>query len=58
MHHVFEHEETDYYQLVRVNSFWTNNYIEHKSKGDRKILSVKRYLNKIRTYLKDIINIA
>ena len=53
---LFEHEEEDYYKPVRVGNFWSNNYIEYKSKGDRKKLSVKKYLNKIRPYLKDIIN--
>ena len=42
--------------LLLVNNFWSNSYIEYKSKGDRKTLSVKKYLNKIRPYLKDIIN--
>ena len=46
---LFEHEEEDYYKPIRVDNFWSNNYIEFKSKGDR-------YLNKIRPYLKDIIN--
>ena len=42
---------------LRVSNFWSNNYIEYESKGDRnKTLSVKEYLNKIRPYLKDIIN--
>ena len=51
---LFEHEEEDnYYKPVRVS----NNYIEYKSNGDRnKNLSVEEYLNKIRPYLKDIIN--
>ena len=34
----------------------SNSYIEYKSKGDRKTLSVEEYLKKIRPYLKDIIN--
>ena len=34
-----------------------NNYIGYESKGDRnKALSVKEYLNRIRTYWRDIIN--
>ena len=38
-------------------SFWNNNYIEYKSNGDRnKTLSAEERLNKIRPYLKDIIN--
>ena len=53
----FEQEEENYYKPERVSNFWSNNYIEYKSKGDRsKKLSVKEYLNKIRPYLKDIIN--
>ena len=42
---------------VRVNNFWSNNYIEYESNGDRnKTLSAEEYLDKIRPYLKDIIN--
>ena len=53
----YEKEEENYYKPVRVNNFWSNNYIEYKSKGDKnKILSVEEYLDKIRPYLKDIIN--
>ena len=52
----FEHEVKDYHKPVRVGHFWSNNYIEDKSKGDRKTLSVEEYLNKIRPYLKDVIN--
>ena len=40
-----------------VSNFSSNNYIEYESNGDRnKSLSVEGYLNKIRPYLKDIIN--
>ena len=53
----FKHEEENYYKPVRVNNFWSDNYIEYESIGDRsKTLSVEEYLNKIRLYLKDIIN--
>ena len=38
----FEHEEEDYYKPVRVGNFWSNKYIEYKSKSNRKALSVKR----------------
>ena len=42
---------------MRVNTFWSTNYFEYESNGNRnKILSVEKYLNKIRSYLKDIIN--
>ena len=57
---LFEHEkeEENYYKPVRVSNFWSNNYIEYKSNGDRnKTLSVEEYLNKIRPYLKDINNL-
>ena len=55
---LFEHEkEENYYKPVRLSNFWSNNYIEYESNGDRnKTLSVEEYLNKIRPYLKDIIN--
>ena len=54
---LFEHEEENYYKPVRVNNFWSNNYIEYESNGDRnKTLSVEEYLNKISPYKKDIIN--
>ena len=52
-----EKEEENYCKPVRVSNFWSNNYIEYKSNGDRnKTLSVEEYLNKIRRYLKDIMN--
>ena len=51
-----EKEEQNYYKPVRVSNFWSNNYIEYKSSGNRnKALSVEEYLNKISPYLKDII---
>ena len=40
-----------------MRNFWSYNYIEYESNGNRnKALSVVEYLNKIRPYLKDIIN--
>ena len=45
------------YKPVRVINVWSKNYIESESSNDRKkTLSVEEYLNKIRPYLKDIIN--
>ena len=39
------------------NNICSNNYIEYESNSDRnKKISVEEYLNKIRPYLKDIIN--
>ena len=52
----FEHEreEENFYKLVRVSNFSSNDYIEYKSNGDKnKTLSVEEYLNKISPYLKD-----
>ena len=42
---------------VRVNKFWSNDYIEYESNDDRnKTLSVEKYLNEIRPYLQGIIS--
>ena len=42
---------------LKVNNFWDNSYIEYESNGDKnKNLSLYEYLNKIETYLKNIIN--
>ena len=50
-------EEKYYYKPVRVNNFWTNNYIEYESNGDRnKTQLVEEYLNKTSPYSKGIIN--
>ena len=35
---LFELEEEDYYKPVRIGNFWSNNYIEYKSKGNKKAL--------------------
>ena len=53
-----EHEEEEKkYKPVRLSNFRSNNYIEVESNGDRsKTLSVEEYLDKIRPYLKDILN--
>ena len=40
-----------------MSNFWSNNYIDCESNGDRnKTLSAEECLNKVRLYLKDIIN--
>ena len=44
---LFGHNEEDYYKPVQVGNFWSNNYIKNKIKGDRKTVSVKKYLNKV-----------
>ena len=54
----YEKEEENYNKPVRVNNFLSNNYIECESNGDRnKTLSVEENLQKIRPYLRDIINV-
>ena len=54
----YEKEEHDH-KRVRVNNFWTNNYIEYESNSDRnKAPSFEEHLNKIRSNLKGIINNA
>ena len=46
---LFEHEE-EHYKLVRIGNFWSSNYIEYESNGNRdKTLSTDEYLNKITT---------
>ena len=43
-------------QLIRVGNFLNNNYIEYESNDDRnKNLSINKYLDKIKPYLKNII---
>ena len=52
-----EEEKENYYKSMSVGYFRNNNYIEHESYGDRnKTISAEEYLNKIRPYLKNIIN--
>ena len=39
-------EEDNYYKPIKVGKFWSKNYIEYETNGDRnKNLSVKEYLN-------------
>ena len=56
---LFEHEREKLNLLLasKIGNFWSNNYIEYKSNGDRnQTLLVEKYLNKSRPYLKEIIN--
>ena len=49
-------EEDYYYKPKIVNNFWNNNYIKYESNVDKnKNLSLDEYLNKIETYLRNII---
>ena len=54
---LFQNEvEENHNKPVTVYIFWSNSYIEHKCNGDKNnTLSIEEYLNKIRTYLEDII---
>ena len=54
---LFEQEE-DFYKPLSVGNFYSNNYIEYESNGDRnKTLLIKQYLDEIKPCLKDIDNI-
>ena len=49
-------DQEDYYEPKRANKFWNNNYIKYKNNGDKnRNLSLDEYLNKIGTYLRNII---
>ena len=50
---IFEHEQEDHYKSVRGGNFWSSNYIEYKSEGNRKTLN----LAKTRPCLKNINNL-
>ena len=54
---LWKKKEKNCYKPVRVNNFWSNNYIEYKSNSnENRILSVEEYHDKIRWYTRDIIN--
>ena len=54
---LYKPEKDNYYKPVRVNNFYSNNYIEYASNGDRnKTAWIKEYFDEIKPYLKDIIN--
>ena len=53
---LFEQQAEDYYKPKRVSNIWKNNYIEYESNGDKnRNLSLVKYLNKIKPYLRNII---
>ena len=53
---LFENKEKEnYYKIVRVNNFWSDNYVEYDRNSERiKTLSIEEYLTEIEPYLKDI----
>ena len=49
--------DEDYYKPIITKGAFNNDYIDYESKGDKgKNISIKKYLNMIRPYLRDIIN--
>ena len=51
---LFEHEEENHYEPVRVSNVWSNK-MKVTAIDRNKTLTVEEYLNKISPYLKDII---
>ena len=50
-------DDKDYYKSIIVKSAFNNNYVMYESNGDKdKILIPDEYLNRIRSYLVDMIN--
>ena len=55
---LFESEEEDYFEPVRIGNALSNNYIEYEREGDKnKRLSIKKYVKKIKPYLSKMINV-
>ena len=47
----------DYYKPMIARGAFNSSYIQYESKGDkRKNLSIKEYLNMIKSYLSNIVN--
>ena len=48
----------NYYKPIKTKSAFNNNYVEYESRGDKnKNLSLEDYLDTIRPFLRDMINI-
>ena len=55
---LFELDKENYYEPVRIGNAFSSSYTEYESKGDRnKTLSIQEYLDKIRLYFSNMINI-
>ena len=53
----YEKEEENYCKPIRVNNFWSDNYIEYKGRANKnRILLIEEYVKKIRPYLRDIVD--
>ena len=54
---IFFKPKKDNYKPERIGNAFSSNYIEYKSSGDKdKALSIKDYLDEIKSYLSDTIN--
>ena len=55
---LFKANKTEVYcEPIRICCFYSNNYIKFKSSSDEnQTLSIKKYIEEIKPYLKDIIN--
>ena len=51
----FESEE-DYYEPIKINSAFNDNYIEYQNRDKDKTLSIEEYLDVIKQYLSNIIH--
>ena len=50
--------DEDYYKILIVNHAFNNDYIQYENKENQdKILTINKYINMIRSYLVDIINV-
>ena len=50
--------DEDYYKPIITKSVFNNNYIQYESRGNKdKILTVNEYLDIIRPYLRDVIDV-
>ena len=57
IHFLFESDKEDYFEPIRTDNAFNNNYIKYDSEGDRsKVVSIEEDLNNIRPYLSNTIN--
>ena len=50
--------DEDYHKSIITNGAFNNSYIQYENKGNKdKVLTLSEYLDMIRPYLNDIINI-
>ena len=55
--YLFNEISEDYYEPIEIKSAFEGNYIEYESRGDNDDnLSLEKYLNIIRPYLRDMID--